>query len=472
MAAWIRNIGAGIAGHIPTVLTLALLAALAIWGAQTGWKLPPLWGEPKDKPEETEKVTVKPVPNAGSQTSGNPSTPVMEIAFPSAATVRKAGIQVEPAQVRTMTQYVTANGMIDYVPDLYAQLSSPVNGKIWRVLKEFGAKVKKGDVLAIIDSAEVGKAKADLLQSLTMLDVRTTELNALRMARAAVPEGTLRKAESALRQARVRVFTDHQQLLNLGLPVRLEDLAKLTDEERVRHLRLLGLPREMIGKEIDPKTLTANLLPLMAPFDGRVVRHPHIAPGEVVNTAHPHTLFVVADVSLLHIEVEVNLEDVALTRLGQKVIFRPENKGGPEAEGILAHIGAEVNEKSRRVLVHAEVENKQGLLRPNTFGTGSILVGRRPSTVAVPVSAIQEMEEKPEEGKAPAPPEKARGRSNLVFVQVSETKFEARPVKLGIPEGRFVEVISGVRQGEKVVTTGGHALKSELLKDQIGGGDD
>jgi cobalt-zinc-cadmium efflux system membrane fusion protein len=449
----IRQAAAKISGSIPTILTLALLAALAVLGAANDWEVPSLWGEKEADSEEDEKVTVKALPKAAG------AAEVTQIDFPSAATVRKAGIQVKPAEVRDMTRYVTANGMLDYVPDLYAQLSSPVNGKIWRVLKEFGANVRKGDVLVIIDSAEVGKAKADLIESLTTLDVRTTEVNSLEASRASFPEGTLRKARAALRQARVRVFNDHQQLLNLGLAVRLEDVAKLTDEQRVSHLRLLGLPPEL-GKEIDPNTLTANLLPLTAPFDGRVVRHPHVAPGEVVNTSRPHTLFVVADVTRLHIEVEVNLENVGLLQLGQKVTFRPENKGGTEAEGTIAHIGAEVNEKSRRVLVHAEVDNKKGLLRPNTFGTGSIQVEQRPRAVTVPLSAIQEMEEK-----------KTGGRSYLVFVQVSETRFETRPVTLGIRQDKLVEV-SGVRPGEKVVTTGSFALKSELLKDQIGGGDD
>jgi cobalt-zinc-cadmium efflux system membrane fusion protein len=477
MGSWLGRFTGGLRSWVPTVLVLALLGALAVWGAQSDWevgKFAEVFGEPEAKAEEPEKVTVKDVPlPAGAESAGAESqpAPVKQIVFPSADLVRKTGIQTEPAKVRPMRQYVTANGMLDYVPKLYAQLSSPVNGKIWRVEKEFGETVRKGDVLVVIDSAEVGKAKADLIQSLTMHDVRTTELSALEAARASVPAATLRKARAALREARGRLFNDHQQLLNLGLPIRLKELMKMSDEERVSHLRLLDLPEE-VRRQVDKDTLTANLLPLRAPFDGQVVRHPQAAAGEVVNTSRPHTLFVVADVRHLHIELEVHLEDVAPIRLGQTVTFRPENKGGAVARGEVSHISPEVSEKTRRVLVHAEVDNPDGRLRPNIYGTGSILIRERKGAVTVPTTAIQEMEESPLEGQTPAAPAKPGGRTYLVFIRLpgSETTFESRPVTLGIREGKYTEV-TGVKAGELVVTTGGHALKSEILKERIEGGD-
>src|SRR5262249_48986622 len=162
--------------------------------------------------------------------------------------------------------------------------------------------------------------------------------------------------------------------------------------------------------------------------------------GEVVNTSRPHTLFVVADVSHLHIELEVNLEDVALLRLGQEVTFRPENKGGAVARGELSHISPEVREKTRRGLVHTARATPDGRLGPNVYGTGSILVRERRRAVTVPTTAIQEMEEGPPEGQASAQPARPAGRSYVVFIRLSKTRFESRPVTLGIREGEFTEV--------------------------------
>jgi multidrug efflux pump subunit AcrA (membrane-fusion protein) len=504
MGSWVRRVAGSFHSWIPTALILALLGGLAIWGAHNNWKLPEFLassGE-ADGADKPEKVEVKDV-SGGAHTDGPSSQPPSRwaklIEFPSAAIVQRSGIEAKPAWVQPMNKYVTATGMLDYVPKLYAQLSSPVNGKIWRVEKEFGATVKKGDVLVIIDSAEVGKAKADLIQSLTTLDVREKELKSLREVQASVPPATLRQAEAALREAQVRLFNDHQQLLNLGLPVALETLKKMTDEECVRHLRLLGLPEDIRGR-MDADTMTANLLPLTAPFDGQVVRHPQAAKGEMVRTSRPQTLFVVADVRQLHIELDVNVEDVWRLHLNDKVTFRPENQGGLVAEGKISHISPEVNEKTRRVLVHAEVENPELRLRPNIYGTGKILVAERPAAIVVPTSAIQEIVEAPEAGRtrrivhavavqglalpgrvtpvvAQAPVALTVAgfdadalRVYLVFIRVSETKFESRAVTLGIRDGGFTEV-HGIKPGEQVVTAGAHALKSELLKERIEGSD-
>jgi cobalt-zinc-cadmium efflux system membrane fusion protein len=106
------------------------------------------------------------------------------------------------------------------------------------------------------------------------------------------------------------------------------------------------------------------------------------------------------------------------------------------------------------VTVHAEVDNPDGRLRPNAFGTGRIILRERPDAVVVPSEAVQ-----------------TDGSTSLVFVRVSDTGFEARPVEPGLREGDLVEV-SGVRPGEEVVTTGSFALKSELLRERITGGDD
>jgi cobalt-zinc-cadmium efflux system membrane fusion protein len=364
--------------------------------------------------------------------------------------------------------------MLDYEPSRFAQLAPRAPGTIWKVYKQMGDRVVRGELLALIESAEVGRAKADFMQSLTQVDVRQQVLRRLQTAGGSVPEGTLREAESALREARIRLFTDQQRLLNLGLVIRLEEAAKLPEDQLARHLRLLGLPQE-VHQELNSDTLTANLLPLTAPFAGQVARHPHGGPGEVVNPAHP--IYVVGDVSHLHMDLEVHLEDMAYLRVGQEVTFFPENQRGEKSEtatGNLVHISPEVNEKTRSVPVHAEVENPSGRLRPNTFGTGRILVREVPGAVVVRDEALQFVlrDRSPNEGASndSQPPE---DRFYFVFVRLadSETSFQARRVFPGLSE-KGVTAVKGIEPGEAVVTIGSHMLKSELLKDRISGSEE
>jgi cobalt-zinc-cadmium efflux system membrane fusion protein len=449
----IRRGASWVLARVPAGLTFALLVALGVWGSRTGWKLPSLSAlgasRADDEPDPSASaVKVTPDPSApASDETRSVSPPRSLLEFPSAEAVRQAGIRVAPVEVRPLARYVTAYGMLDYDPSYYAELATRAPGTVWHVYKEIGEPVRKGEALALIESADVGKAKADFLQSLTQLDVRQQALQRLRSAGGSVPEGTLREAEASLREARIRLFNHQQRLLNLGLPIRLGEVTELSEDKLVRHLRLLGLP-EAVRQGVDPETLTANLLPLTAPFDGQVVSR-RAAPGEVVSPSQPQ--FVVADVHRIHIDLDVHPEDMAHVRVGQAVTFELENQQGAVARGQVSHISPEVNEKSRNVVVHAEAPNPDAKLRPHAFGTGRILISEQPRAVVVPTEAVQ-----------------SDGRSSFVFVRVSDVGFQSRPVEPGLREGGYTEV-HGVQPGEAVVTAGSHALKSELLKDRIGG---
>ncbi len=454
MPSRVRKLAKRTAAHAPTLLSLIALVTLALWGWHNDWRLSPAGtSDPEtEKPTSAESAVkvLAAAPSSEAGANGASAAGPLRIEFPSAEAVDKVGIQVAPIQMRALTRSVTAPGMVDYEHGRYVRLTARAAGAVVRVDKELGDSVRKGELLALIDAAEVGKVKADLLQDLTLVQSRSRALSRTQEAygSGAVPERSLQEMQTALHEARIRLFNDQQALLNLGLPIRLDELQKLPDDQLVRRLRLLGLP-QAVAQQLDPETLTANLLPLTAPFDGQVVER-NVAIGEVVQTTQPKILFSVGDTRRLHIDLDVNPEDMAGIRVGQRVAFRP-NDGGPEVVGRLSHISPEVNERTRRVQVHAEVSNENGRLRPNTFGTGQIAVAERPRALVVPAEAVQ-----------------SDGQASLVFVRLSATSFEARPVQPGLRQGDLLE-ISGVREGEQVVTTGSFLLKSELQKDRIAG---
>lgn len=455
---WFRSLAARGVSWVPTFLTLSALSALALWGWYNDWSLSlSRPGDQRTKTETTQTVAKADVKvhavSHESATGSHPSSSSRpwRIEFPSADVVRKVGIQVTPAQERDMTRSVSSPGMVDYDPARYAHLTARTSGTVWRVYKEIGDPIDKGEVLALIESAEVGKCKADFLLSLAQFELRDETLKRKQAAASSLSEEALRTANAAQREARIRLFNDRQALVNLGFSVHLADLADLSDIDRVRFMRLLGLPDEL-RKAPDAETLTANLLPLTAPFDGQVVER-NAGMGEVVQTTQRQVLFIVADVHMLHVDLDVNPEDMAEVKVGQPVTFRS-NDGGSEATGKVSHISPEVDAKTRRVRVHAEMPNPSGRLRPNTFGTGRILVGEHPHAVVVPSEAVQ-----------------TDGVTTLVFVRVSQKVFEARPVQPGLRQGNVVEV-SGVQPGEDVVTTGSFVLRSDLQKSRIASGNE
>jgi cobalt-zinc-cadmium efflux system membrane fusion protein len=319
------------------------------------------------------------------------------------------------------------------------------------VYRHVGDPVQKGDLLGLIDAADVGRAKAELLQAVRLLRLRSEERQRQRQGGEAFPERLLREAEAAEVDARIRVFNAQQTLINLGLPVRAAEVIGLADEQLTGRLRFLGVPDSIRGT-LDPATTTANLLPLLAPFDGLVIGSDMVE-GEVVGSERPQ--FVVADVRRVWVTLDVRQEDVVRVRQGQRITFRPDGMPAVGAEGTVTWISTAVDAKTRTVQVRADVDNTGGQLRAHSFGTGRILIAEKPAAVAVPSQALQW------DGSYP-----------LVFVRRQDgLVFEPRQIRVGIRDPDYTEVLDGLRPGEVVATTGSHVLRSELFKGPTGAGD-
>ena len=461
MSSRMRNLAAAAAAQLPTLLVLAGLVSLAVWGAANEWKGLPFMKAAEKKEEDKEapiEASARFVPAEAPPVSwilANWLRP--QLTFPSDEAVTRAGIETAVARAENVSASVSAPGSVDFDPKLYARLTSRAAGTIFEVHKEIGDPVHKGEILALVESADVGKYKADFLQYLAQRKLRQANLELLKHSSetGGIPPRSLLEAEAALRAAQIGLYNAQQALLNLGLSLRLEDVETLPEDRQAEYMRDLGLGGPWWyggGLPSERETLTANLLPLKAPFDGVVVQR-NVARGESVQANQGRSLFVVADVHHLHVDLDVNPADALRVRLGQEVSFKLAGQDR-KVSARVSHISPEVDEKTRRVRIHAEVDTYAGTLRPNTFGTGRIFIGRPHRAVLVPAAAVQSDRD-----------------DSFVFVQLSDRTFEMRLVTPGLSHGGLVEVKGDVREGEKVVTSGSFALKSELYKDRIAGGD-
>ena len=136
------------------------------------------------------------------------------IQFASQEAVDKAGIDIAVVDRQPVVEAVVANGEIVYDESHTARLSSRVAGTVWRVEKQPGDKVQKGEILALIDSADVGHAKADLLQDIAELRLKQVNVDRLQplSSSGAVPGKQLIEAEAALQEAQLKLFSAQQAL--------------------------------------------------------------------------------------------------------------------------------------------------------------------------------------------------------------------------------------------------------------------
>lgn len=373
------------------------------------------------------------------------------VQFASPEAVKKAGIELESAKLRPVSQFIATPGELAYDQTRVARVSSRVGGIVILVTKEVGEAVKQGEVLAVVDSAEVGLKKAELLQAAAQLSLRTKALDRLRVG---AKEGyraqsELQEAEAAAREARIQWLNSQQALMNLGFSLSGLDVTSITDDELATRMRHLGLSADLM-KAIGKSTESANLIPITSPMDGVVVSR-DVVSGEAVELSRP--IFTVADLRRMWVMLDARAEDAQRIQLDQEVRFEIDGGSLQPIVGKVSWISTALDEKTRTVGVRAEVDNKEGRLRASTFGTGQILVRREPSAVTIPEEAIQ-----------------WEGCSFLAFVRLTDDIFQTRRITLGSRSAGFVEVLAGVADGEVVVTTGSYVLKSEVMKSAMGAG--
>lgn len=393
-----------------------------------------------------------------SRPENNPKCTLHErrIQLASEEAVQRAGLDVAPVWTGAITESVSAPGEIVYDQTRIARLSSRVPGSVWRVEKDVGQAVKKGEVLALVDALEVGRSKGEFLQAFAQDEHKAELLVILKSAaeRGSIRERDIHEAEVALHEAHIRLRSAQLALANLGLPIHIESLKGMKHEMLERRIQFLGLPEELVQR-LDLQSPPASLIPVFAPQDGIVVSR-GVVSGEVVDTTK--TLFVIADLRQMWLTLDVRQEDVGRLALGQAVNLHVD--GGGDAAGHISWISTELDERTRSVKVRANLENPRGNLRAHTYGTGRIILREEKSAIVVPNEAVHH-----------------EGCCHVVFVRTRDylmddahKVFHTRKVRIGTRDDKHTEIIAGVLPGEIVATRGSGILRAELLKSKLGEG--
>jgi len=516
-ASWPRRTVIYVVRSLPTVLLLAALGGLAWWGHQSGWSLPKFsevtgesaavpddWCEehgvpesmcvecnpddypkrklhgwckihgihecPLDHPDVAElkdvpRIELRDVERAIRALKLKPrpennfacNNPGRRIQFATMQAATKAGVDVEPVSRAPIVESVSATGEIRYDETRIARLAARANGTVWRVDKQVGDVVREGELLALIDSADVGKAKAELQQALAEWRFSTATVRRLQPAATSggVARAKILDAEIATRTAWIRAQRAHQSLVNLGLPLPLAQARDFSEQQLANAVRFLGIP-DHVASDLNVATTTSNLLPVVAPQSGTIVERSIVA-GEVVDTTQ--VLFTVADTSQMWLLLNVPLEDAGYIRNGQPVQFLPDG----HRESVIGNINwksTSADQKTRTVSVRATLPNTDGHLLNESFGQGEVVLREESDAIVIPNEALQ-----------------WDGSCHVVFVrdkawfrQESPKLFHTRSVRPGVRSDDHTEIIAGVLPGEVVATIGSDVLRAQLLKNNLGAG--
>jgi cobalt-zinc-cadmium efflux system membrane fusion protein len=341
---------------------------------------------------------------------------------------RVAGIAFAVVEERAEASPIEATATIEPAAERQARVGSRIAGRVVALRARVGDRVSPGQVLAVVDSPELGRARADFLAALAEANLarETAERKKALFQERISAEREWREADAEAIRARAERDAAENRLHALG--VGDEDLPRLDGQGHLNSTMVIASPIGGLVVEAG-----ATLGQIIEPKD---------------------TLFVVMDLRSVWLQVDVYEQDLAQVRPGERATVRLRAAPGETYVGVVDNVGAVVDPKSRTVKVRVVLENPRNVLRPGMFATATIegTAGEKRRALYVPSAAVQRL-----------------GKENVVFVARSETAFEPRHVELTRSGKEWTEIARGLDAGERIVTRGSFALKSELRKDELGG---
>lgn len=326
--------------------------------------------------------------------------------------IQASGIVVATAGTAPIASVLQFPGEVQLNDDRTVHVVPRVPGIVESVMVSTGQFVRKGQTLAVFSSQSISEQRSALQTALkreTLAQIVYEREKKLWEQKITAEQDFL-QAQTALREAEIAVENAQQKLNALGVAAGSG----------------AGL----------------NRFDLRAPLDGLVVER-KLSVGEAVRD-DTHIL-TISDLSSVWVEVSIPAKDLPLMRVGGKVLVRA-TAFEAQATGTVAFVGALVGEQTRMARARIVLANPQGAWRPGLFVNVEVIAANLQVPVAIRTDAIQTL-----------------GSRQVVFVR-EDKGFTARDVKLGITDGKHVEVLEGLPPGTRYAARGSYILKSELTK--------
>lgn len=350
---------------------------------------------------------------------------------------RLAQIRVEPLQlVNLPAGEVTAPGKVEANPNLISRVPLPVPGRVARVLVKLGDSVTSGQPILMIESPEASDASANYAQSESVIT----------QASAALTQAHVTTAKAKADYDRATALFEHEavaqkDLLNAKSEYEQSKAAAEQAAAAVEHakaararaferLRLLGLK----PGEARPQVVVRS------PLAGKVMEMSVVAGEYRTDTTAP--VMTIADLRTVWVTSDVPENSLRLVNAGETVDILFDAYPGEKFYGRVARVADALDPKTRTIKVMVELDNARGRLKPEMFGRIRHVEAAR-EIPALPVGAIIQ-----------------DGGKNIVYVEQSKGRFEAREVITGHRSGDLITIVSGVQPGERVVVDGVMLLRS------------
>lgn len=275
----------------------------------------------------------------------------------SAAQFKALGMEVDTLPLRNLSDVVQANGQLEVPPQNEATVTAIIGANVSSIKVIEGEEVKKGQVLAYLSHPNLTRLQSDYLEAYNNLQFLEQEYERQkRLYEGEVGSGkTFQQTQADYRSARALEKSLTTQLRQLGVSTSRIQKGDLYDQ-----------------------------VPVVSPIDGSIV-NVEVKTGQYVPPEKD--LFEIVNTHHIHADLMVFEKDVYKVKVGQRVRFTVETLPGKELFAEIYSVGKKFEQDPKAVHVHAEIENKSGMLIPGMYIKGNILTGSEES-LALPESAV------------------------------------------------------------------------------------
>ena len=379
---------------------------------------------------------------------------------------KAVSVRIEPVQRRDLVASVTASGNV--TPHTKVDLSSDITGRIVKLAVKEGDMVSKGQFLLQIDPSE---AQANVERAGAALSAAK--------ASAAQAKANLIQAQKSydrsmeIKKANPQLISDEQ----------LEQLRTTVDVDQA----VLEAQNHLVDQNVAELAQVKSALgktTIYAPMAGRVTRL-NVEGGEtaIMGTLNKDaaTLLTISDMSVLETKVKVDETDVARIQVGDSAIVQIDAYPDTTFRGRVT----EISNSSVKSATSAQSNGDQAVdyevtirlldvppeTRPDFSATAKIVTDTRRNVLSIPIIALTVRENEAMQsadtavGLGKPKPKKEVGKKDVegVFVVGSDNKVTFRPVRRGITGEKHFEVLSGLKEGERIVAGTYQAIRE--LKD-------
>ena len=331
-------------------------------------------------------------------------------------------IKTETVSNQDISETLMIPGRLEAQNLRLAKIGSPINGRISDIYGSLGDVVKKGQVLARVNSIELTQNQLTLIKATQLIGLKT---KAVERAKLLFEADVISKAE--------------MQRIEAELEAVKADFRASKDQ-----LEILGMSDKAIEK-LGSSGQVNSYGDVISRSNGTIITK-MINLGQIVQPED--VLFSVADLSKLWGVAEIPEQQVAFVRKDQDVTIEVPALN-QKIQGKIVYEGDIVNPETRTVMVRTEIDNTDLKLKPDML-ISMFIQSKKVSKLAIPASAVIRENDR-----------------NYVFVQNSPNTYRLREIELGHKDGQLINLISGVSQGETIVSDGAFHLNSERKKKEL-----